>query len=332
MRTYNPTPEMNERQLRNTASQHLQNIDAEISQNVHLAPADRHVVVAAVGLHDSALLEGHVGTGKTTTANAVARAIGGILGRVQGNSDTMPADITGARIWNPGKSEFEFHEGPAFSNLLFVDELSRLPAKTQSGLIELMQERQVTITGENFSRPVPKPFIVFATQNHHENGEGTNGTTKANTDRFGSSVNYSYLTDADYLAIERIQESGRTSEQAIDDISDLDTSKAAIETVAMDEAVRARARRLIFAMRGLEHVEESDSMLGTNRPYQMLKNYAKAFALIQGHASAGEEHIDMAAVPVLRHRTIPTYEAMDNGITAEELIAEGLSQLPRTSK
>lgn len=311
--------------LQNFAHEQMGELEAELTRSVHMPETDYQIAVAAVALEGALLFEGAPSTGKTRSATTIAAAVGGKLGRVQGTPDVMPSDITGTRIWNPKTAQFDFAEGPVFSNVFFVDEANRMPTKSQSAMLEAMQERQVTIPGETESRQLPKPFVVLAAQNPTEHAQGTNPLTVAQLDRFNVSINLPHPNDEDYLAIYSVKD--HEPSQVVD-VADIPQMKQAIEQMAVAHDVKSRAIKIVTGLRMLDKmVDANGSALSGFRAVDQTVRYGQALALQQGERVVGEEHIDTAAQYTLRHRVAPTYDAIDQGVSAEDTINEAISNL-----
>lgn len=311
-------------QDRSFAVEQMAELNGEIARGVHMPETERQIVVGAVALEGSVLFEGSPSTGKTRAATVVAAAIGGELGRVQGNPDVMPSDITGTRYYDMKTGDWKFMEGPVFSNVFFADELNRMPTKSQAALLEAMQERQVTIPGETDSRKLPSPFIVLATQNPSENSQGTNPLTVAQLDRFNVGVHMRDLEEEDILAIGAVED---YSPSQVVDVHDVSKIKKAVESVAVPEKANLRAIRLAVGLRQLGVVDSERSALSGRRASRQTVRYAKALAMQHGDRVVSPEHVDLVAPFALGHRTVFTYEGLDGGYTPDRAIEEVKSSL-----
>lgn len=319
-----PTRDM--RDMTEEAITHLKYIDSELVKSAHMPGDESLVIVGAVALQGALLFEGAVGTGKTHTAKTIAAIVGGKFGRIQGTADVMPTDITGGRIINPETRKWESYDGPIMSNIVFIDELNRIPSKSLSAILEAMQEKQVTIPGEHESRPLPKPSMVIATQNPHENSQGTNPVPMAGLDRFNVSILQQPLAGGDYAAVRKVK---RHTPTRVVEPSALPMIKYVVENLAIDSGAEARAERLVQTIRDLDVVDRGESMLDGFRPVDETTRYAKAFALLQGEKTARNEHVDQAAFYTLRHRVGLTYESLDKNVTPEEIIDHVLDNLDK---
>jgi MoxR-like ATPase len=275
------------------------------------AMLERLLVSLLAGGH--VLLEGVPGLAKTLTVRTLARVLGGSFRRIQFTPDLVPADLVGTRIYRPDSGRFDTELGPVFGNFLLADEINRAPAKVQSALLEVMQERQVTIGGTAY--PVPLPFLVMATQNPIEH-EGTYPLPEAQLDRFLMKIVVDYPSFGEEAAVV-----GRSlGEEAV-----LERFAQACRAVLVDREVIGYAVSLADATRnpgeyGLEdiapYVEYGASPRG---PIGMVQA-ARALALLRGrgHVTGGDVR-DLAA-DVLRHRLVLSYDALSEGISADDIL------------
>jgi MoxR-like ATPase len=255
-------------------------------------------VLAAVLAKGHVLLEDFPGLGKTLAARSLARVLGLEFSRVQFTPDLLPADVTGSFLYNQREGSFEFRRGPLFTGLLLADEINRTPPKTQSALLEAMQERQVTVEGETF--PLPDPFHVLATANPIEY-EGTYPLPEAQLDRFLMRVSFGYPTsEEEYDVVQRRLDRQREEvdlSQVTDDAG-LRAMQAATETVTVDETVSRYCVRLATATR-----EHNDVLTGSSpRGSLGLVLAARGFALVRGRDYVIPEDVKAVARAVLSHR------------------------------
>ncbi|HET7477415.1 MAG TPA: MoxR family ATPase [Dermatophilaceae bacterium] len=276
------------------------------------------------------LVEGVPGLAKTMAVKALAEAVGGQFQRIQFTPDLVPADIIGTRIYNQREGEFQVSLGPVFTNLLLADEINRAPAKVQSALLEVMQERQVTIGRQTF--PAPDPFLVMATQNPIES-EGTFPLPEAQVDRFMLKVLVGYPTTAEeFVVVERMTTTRERTAQVLDADRLRDFQRGA-DAVYVDPAVIEYAVRLATATRrldsvGLDRLARYVSFGASPRASINLVLAAKALAFLRGrdYVLPGEVH-DLAP-DVLRHRVVLSYEALADGVTPDDLLRPVLEAVP----
>jgi MoxR-like ATPase len=273
------------------------------------------------------LLEGVPGLAKTLTVKTLASVLGGTYGRVQFTPDLVPADLVGTRVYRPDTGRFDTELGPVFANFLLADEINRAPAKVQSALLEVMQEQQVTIGGTTY--PVPLPFIVMATQNPIES-EGTYPLPEAQVDRFLMKILVDYPTRGEEAAVV-----GRSlGEQAVVReclaLDDLRSYAAAAKSVFVDREVIGYAVALADATRHPERhnlaklkplIEFGASPRG---PIGLVQS-ARVLALLRGRGHVSPEDVTDLAADVLRHRIVLSYDALSEGITADDLLEDVLA-------
>jgi MoxR-like ATPase len=289
---------------------------------------ERVLVALLAGGH--LLVEGVPGLAKTLTVSTLARAFQGSFKRIQFTPDLVPADLTGTRIFNQKSSEFVTMLGPVFANLVLADEINRAPAKVQSALLEVMQERQVTIAGESF--PVPKPFVVMATQNPIEI-EGTYALPEAQVDRFMMKVLVGYPSTAEEHAI--VERSLRPAEPIREMLApaDLIAMQQQTREVYVDPAIVQYAVRLVTATRltyaaGIADLKRYVSYGASPRASIALVTGARALAFTRGRDYALPEDISELAFDVLRHRIVLSYEALADDVSADSIIARVLDAVP----
>jgi MoxR-like ATPase len=286
----------------------------------------------AVGLLSGGhlLVEGVPGLAKTLAVKSLAAAIGGQFQRIQFTPDLLPADLVGTRVFRPNTGEFETSLGPVFANLLLADEINRAPAKVQSALLEVMQERQVTIGRETF--PMPDPFLVMATQNPIES-EGTYPLPEAQVDRFMMKVVIGYPTTTEEHAI--VGRALRPPEptQAILSPTDLVAMRARVSQVYVDPAVVDYAVRLVSATRapatvGLGDLARYITHGASPRASIALVLGARALAFLRGREYALPHDLRELALDVLRHRLVLSYEALADDVTPDAVIGGVLRAVP----
>jgi MoxR-like ATPase len=276
------------------------------------------------------LLEGVPGLAKTATVKALAQVVGGTFGRVQFTPDLVPSDLLGTRIYNARSGEFTTELGPVFANLLLADEINRAPAKVQSALLEVMQERQVTIGKE--THLVPDPFLVLATQNPIES-DGTYGLPEAQLDRFMMKVLVDYPEYRDEISVvERVVGPPIRLRQALTPDGLLALQRAA-DDVYVDPHVVAYAARLVAATRrpaehGLESLAGAIAYGGSPRASINAVLAARALAFARGRRYALPSDVAELIPDVLRHRLVLSYDGLAAGVTAEAAIAAVLEKYP----
>ncbi len=277
------------------------------------------------------LVEGVPGLAKTTTINALSRAIGLDSKRIQFTPDLLPSDIIGAQIYNPEDHSFSIKKGPLFTHLLLADEINRAPAKVQSALLEVMQERQVTIAEETFK--LDSPFLVMATQNPIEQ-EGVYALPEAQLDRFMMKIVVQHNSEAEELEIMRKAASKSFGEvQAVLSIQELHTLQDEIKNVHVDEELERYMVQIITATRaperfGLESIAENVMFGASPRASIDLYKASKAKAFLRGNDFVSPADIGYVIHNVLRHRIVLSYEARAKGIHTDEIISTIIETLP----
>jgi len=283
---------------------------------------ERVLIALLAGGH--LLVEGVPGLAKTLTVATLAKAMSGSFKRVQFTPDLVPSDLTGTRVYNQKTSEFSTMLGPVFANLVLADEINRAPAKVQSALLEVMQERQVTIAGESY--PVPRPFVVMATQNPIET-EGTYALPEAQVDRFMMKVLVSYPSEEEEFVIVQRVTGVATLIGAVTSTDALLQMQAQARKIYIDPALITYAVRLVAATRepakaGL--AEQGRFILYGASPRASIGmiEAGRALAYLRGRDYVLPEDVVDVAPDVLRHRVIPSYEALAEGITADSLVRD----------
>ncbi|EQB40044.1 ATPase AAA [Sulfurimonas hongkongensis] len=273
------------------------------------------------------LIEGVPGLAKTTTVNALASSLGLGFKRVQFTPDLLPSDILGAEIYDPQNNSFKIKKGPIFTNLLLADEINRAPAKVQSALLEVMQEKQVTLGDASFKLDLP--FFVMATQNPVEQ-EGVYQLPEAQLDRFMLKIVVDYNTKDEELEIARRISSGAFEKiSAVIDASELQELKEAIKSVHIDEEVEKYIIELVSATRnpkdyGLEELEDFIQFGASPRVSIDMFKAVKAMAYLRAKEFVTPIDVAYVAKEVMRHRIVLSYEAEAEGITTDEIIQKVL--------
>ena len=269
------------------------------------------------------LIEGIPGLAKTTTVNALSKALGLGFKRVQFTPDLLPSDILGAEIYDPQQNGFKIKKGPVFTNLLLADEINRAPAKVQSALLEVMQEKQVTIGDESFK--LSPPFFVMATQNPVEQ-EGVYQLPEAQLDRFMMKLVVGYNTKEEELEIaRRISNKTNADINAVVSLAELEELKKEVASVHMDEEVERYMIELVSATRdpsayGLSEIADYLQFGASPRVSIDMFKAVKAMAFLRGKDYVSPVDIAYIIKEIMRHRIILSYEAEAEGVTADQII------------
>lgn len=278
------------------------------------------LILAGLLADGHVLIEGVPGVAKTLTAKLVARSVNAGFSRIQFTPDLMPSDVLGTPVFNPREASFEFKKGPVFSNIVLVDEINRAPAKTQSALLEIMEERQATIDGKSY--PMAKPFMVLATQNPVEQ-EGTYRLPEAQLDRFLFKILVPYPTESEELSIlAQFNRMGNTA--ALDMISPALDAQQIIDLRMQIKTQVIEDRLLQFIAKLIHQTRNHKSIyLGASpRASLAIMNASKAIAAMQGRDFVTPEDILEVTTPVLRHRIILSPDKEMEGITEDEVIKQ----------
>ena len=275
------------------------------------------------------LIEGVPGLAKTLTVNTLAKVIQGQFSRIQFTPDLLPADLMGSRIYNQKTGDFSTVLGPVITNLLLADEINRAPAKVQSALLEVMQEKQVTIAGH--SHRVPRPFVVMATQNPIET-EGTYPLPEAQVDRFMMKVLVDYPTEQEEFTVVHRMTGTAPTVGAVTDTQTLERIQAHCRQGYVDPALMQYAVTLVSATRhperhGLPEMKRLLTMGASPRATIGLVEGARALAYLRGRTFAIPQDLLDIAADVLRHRLVLSYEALAEGVTPDQLITRMLQAL-----
>ncbi|HEY8254657.1 MAG TPA: MoxR family ATPase [Rhizomicrobium sp.] len=289
---------------------------------------ERVIVALLAGGH--LLVEGVPGLAKTLTVATLAKAMHGSFKRIQFTPDLVPADLTGTRIFNQRSGEFSTMLGPVFANLVLADEINRAPAKVQSALLEVMQERQVTIAGETY--PVPRPFVVMATQNPIEI-EGTYALPEAQVDRFMMKILIGYPSEEEeFVIVQRV-----TGEPApvgpVTSTEQLLEMQQAARRLYVDPSLMIYAVKVVAATRAPEKCGLHDHgrfiQYGASpRASIAMIEAGRALAFMRGRDYVLPADVMDVAADVLRHRVVPSYEALSEGMTADQLVRNILRAVP----
>ncbi len=306
-----------------TSAETVERLVANLARVVH-APADTlRLCVLALVAEGHVIIEDFPGVGKTMLAKSLARSVAIDFSRIQFTPDLLPSDVTGVNVFNQRANEFEFRPGPVFANVLLVDEINRASPKTQSALLEAMQESQVTIDGETY--PLERPFIVLATQNPIEY-EGTYPLPEAQLDRFSMllSLGYPPLADEAKMLNEQTTDPPLESLAPVAGTGEIVSAIEEAKSLFVEESLN----RYVVAL--LRHTRSSSRLaLGASpRAGIALLRVAKARALAEGREYVLPDDVKAVARPVLAHRLILAPEARSAGLTADEIVGEALEQTP----
>ncbi|HUM98363.1 MAG TPA: MoxR family ATPase [Chitinophagaceae bacterium] len=278
------------------------------------------LIITALLADGHVLIEGVPGVAKTLTAKLVAKSVEAGFSRIQFTPDLMPSDVLGTPVFNPKDAVFEFRKGPIFSNVILVDEINRAPAKTQSALLEIMEERQATIDGKTY--PMASPFMVLATQNPVEQ-EGTYRLPEAQLDRFLFKITVPYPLEAEEASM-LMQFHSMGNRSALETIQPV---LKASQIIALRQQIKNQIieeKLLQFIARLVSQTRSHKSIyLGASpRASLGLMNASKATAAMQGRDFVTPDDILSVVTPVLRHRIILSPDKEMEGITEDEVIKQ----------
>lgn len=291
-------------------------------------------VMVAMLAQGHLLVEGVPGLAKTLTVKTLANTIRGDFKRIQFTPDLVPADLVGTRIYNQKTGEFSTSLGPVFTNLLLADEINRAPAKVQSALLEVMQERQVTIAG--VTHKVPSPFLVMATQNPIET-EGTYPLPEAQVDRFMMKVLVDYPTDEEEFVIVQRVTGAPVAVTAVATTEQLAALQHECRQVYVDPSLIQYAVRLVSATRtpakhDLKDLARFITFGASPRATINLAEGARALAMLRGRTYALPEDMTDLVPDVLRHRLVLSYEALSEGLSPDAITAKIMAKIPVPAK
>ena len=301
-----------------------QRILAEVERAVVGKRRAAELVLSGILAGGHVLMEDFPGLGKTLAARSFAQALGLGFARAQFTPDLLPSDLTGSFLYDQRSHEFTFRQGPLFTGLLLADEINRTPPKTQSALLEAMQEGQVTVEGETF--PLPQPFHVLATANPVEY-EGTYPLPEAQLDRFLLRVNFGYPTPQEEWEVLQRRMARRREAQTVGQVTDAEgllAMQQAIEGVTVDETVGQYCVRLVDATRRHQHLLMGSSPRGS----LALLLTARAYAVVQGRDYVTPEDVKAVAHAALDHRVTVRPELWMNEVTSSSVVESILSSTP----
>lgn len=283
------------------------------------------LMIAGILADGHLLIEGVPGVAKTLTAKLIAQSIAAKFTRIQFTPDLMPSDVVGTSVFNPKTIEFEFKHGPVFGNIVLIDEINRAPAKTQSALFEVMEERQVTVDGTSYI--MDEPFIVIATQNPVEH-EGTYRLPEAQLDRFLFKIEVKYPTLEEEVSIITQQHQHKTAEQ----LAEIKPVLSSADVVALRKQVRGfhvEPKLIEFVAKIIFETRNNKSLFlgGSPRASLAIINSAKALAAMKGRDFVTPEDIIWVAPAVLRHRIMLTPDKEMEGVTPDEVVAQIIQKI-----
>lgn len=307
----------------------VNNIRSEIKKIIVGQDEMVKLILAAILADGHVLIEGVPGVAKTLTAKLVARSINAGFSRIQFTPDLMPSDVLGTPVFNPREAVFDFKPGPVFSNIVLIDEINRAPAKTQSALFEIMEERQATVDGKTYL--MASPFMVLATQNPIEQ-EGTYRLPEAQLDRFLFKVLVPYPTEEQEVTMLKLfHEMGSTQPvdkvQPVLNADQINEIRQQVKTLLIEDKLMAFIARLIQQTRNHKSI-----YLGASpRASLAIMHAAKAMAALSGRDFVTPEDILSIVAPVLRHRIILAPEKEMEGVTEDEVIKQVIEgmEVPR---
>lgn len=321
----NHTPALSTQQIHDTSTT-LRRIVQQIEHVIIGQRAAVDFAVITVAARGHLLIEDVPGTGKTMLARTLARTLGCSFARIQFTPDLLPADITGSAIFNPRELTFSFHPGPIYAQIVLADELNRGTPRTQSALLEAMEERQITVDGT--THPLPSPFMVIATQNPIEY-DGTFTLPEAQLDRFSMRIRLGYPSNADERTILHAQRHQHPIDRltAYTDAQSIIGIQHCVQQVYVDPAIDDYV--VALAVHTRQHA--AIGLGASTRALLTLTRVAQARALLSGRGYVLPDDIQAVAIPVLAHRLSLSPAARMRNDTPEQVVSEIVSQLPVAS-
>jgi MoxR-like ATPase len=303
----------------------VEQIKAALAQIIVGQHSAIDLIIAGILADGHILIEGVPGVAKTLTAKLIAKAIDARYSRIQFTPDLMPSDVLGTSVFSPKTSEFEFRRGPIFGNIILIDEINRSPAKTQSALFEVMEERQVTIDGQTYK--MEEPFIVLATQ-HPIEQEGTYRLPEAQLDRFLFKIEIKYPTLEEEISIITRQHQQNPTDQlsqvaAVLSVHDILSLRQQVKGLHVEPKLLEFTAKIIHETRN----NKSLYLGGSPRASLAIINAAKAMAAIKGRDFITPDDIILVAAPVLRHRLMLTPDKEMEGVTPDDVVAQIIQKI-----
>ncbi len=276
------------------------------------------------------LVEGVPGLAKTTAINALAKSLGLDFKRIQFTPDLLPSDVVGTEVYNQKDASFAVRKGPIFTNLLLADEINRAPAKVQSALLEVMQEKQVTISDTTFK--LAEPFLVMATENPVEQ-EGTYRLPEAQLDRFMLKVMVGYNTPSEeFEIVQRVAKNGFEEVRQVADVKDILDLREKLQTVHVDDELQRYMINIVFATRfpskyGLDELEGMIEFGASPRASIDMYKASRAMALLRGKDFVTPLDVAKVVNSILRHRVILSYQAESSGLDSDKVVEKIMNSI-----
>ena len=276
------------------------------------------------------LVEGVPGLAKTTAINALSKSLGLGFKRIQFTPDLLPSDVVGTEVYNQKDASFSVRKGPVFTNLLLADEINRAPAKVQSALLEVMQEKQVTISDTTFK--LDEPFLVMATENPVEQ-EGTYRLPEAQLDRFMLKVMVGYNTPSEeFEIVQRVAKNGFESVEQVAGVEDILELRKSLDDIHVDDALQKYMIDIVFATRfpkqyGLDELEDMIEFGASPRASIDMYKASRAMALLRGKDFVTPLDVASVVNSILRHRVILSYQAESSGLDTEKVVEKIMNKI-----
>jgi MoxR-like ATPase len=276
------------------------------------------------------LVEGVPGLAKTTAINALSKSIGLDFNRIQFTPDLLPSDVVGTEVYNQKDGTFSVRKGPVFTNLLLADEINRAPAKVQSALLEVMQEKQITISDTTFK--LDEPFLVMATENPVEQ-EGTYRLPEAQLDRFMMKVMVDYNTpQEEFEIVQRVAKNGFEEVNQVATVEDIMTLKDELKLVHVDDEVQRYMINIVFATRdpkkyGIPELEGKIEFGASPRASIDMYKASRAMALLRGKDFVTPLDVAKVVTSILRHRIVLSYQAESSGLNSDKIVEQIINSI-----